>query len=105
MGITNIVNHSTAVADELSADQLIAGAARLRRKVLRYRPRFLALLGISAYRTAFGQRKARLGLQEERTGGTRLWLLPHPSGLNAHHQLAGLAKLFGELRKAAGAGS
>jgi TDG/mug DNA glycosylase family protein len=67
------------------------------RKVLRFRPRLLAFLGVGAYRTAFAQPAAKLGLQRESIGQTRLWVLPNPSGLNAHYTPAGLARLFREL--------
>jgi double-stranded uracil-DNA glycosylase len=100
-GITNLVQRATATADELTADELIAGGQRLAAKVEHYRPRFLAVLGITAFRTAFGQRKAVLGRQDRQIGGTTLWILPNPSGLNAHYQLAGLADVFRELRVAA----
>jgi TDG/mug DNA glycosylase family protein len=100
-GITNLVQRATATADELTADELIAGGQRLAAKVEHYRPRFLAVLGITAYRTAFGRRKAVLGRQDGQIGGTTLWILPNPSGLNAHYQLAGLADVFRELRVAA----
>jgi TDG/mug DNA glycosylase family protein len=100
LGLTNVVARASAAADELSREELLAGAAILARKVRRHRPRFLAVLGIVAYRTAFGRPEAKLGRQEERLGDTRLWVLPNPSGLNAHYQAAELAALFGELRRA-----
>jgi TDG/mug DNA glycosylase family protein len=100
-GITNIADPATASADELSADELMAGARRLVRKVTRYRPAVMAFLGVTAYRTAFGRPGAKLGRQEERLGTSAVWVLPNPSGLNAHYQLADLAKLYAELRRAA----
>jgi TDG/mug DNA glycosylase family protein len=100
-GITNLVERATATADELAAEELVAGGRRLTAKVEQFRPQFLAVLGITAYRAAFGQRKAVLGRQETTIGDTALWILPNPSGLNAHYQLAGLAKVFCELRVAA----
>ncbi|MBL8877759.1 MAG: G/U mismatch-specific DNA glycosylase [Phycisphaerales bacterium] len=100
LGITNIVNYATAKADELSRDQLRAGAKRLEQKVRRYQPAWVAVLGLTSYRTAFDRPRATLGLQTERIGGARLWLLPNPSGLNAHHQAGDLAKMFRELREA-----
>lgn len=100
-GITNIVARSSATADELSLAELIAGRPKLLAKVKRYRPRFLAVLGVTAYRTAFEKPKAALGLQAESWGRTAIWVLPNPSGLNAHHQLKDLVRLFGELRAAA----
>ncbi len=100
-GITNIADPATATADELSAADLLAGARKLTRKVKRYRPAIVAFLGVTAYRTAFGRPGAKLGRQEERLGESAVWVLPNPSGLNAHYQLAGLAKLYAELRRAA----
>jgi TDG/mug DNA glycosylase family protein len=100
-GITNIADPATATADELSDEQLIAGARRLQRKLKRYRPRIVAFLGVTAYRTAFGQPGAKLGRQPDRLGESAVWVLPNPSGLNAHYQLAGLAQLYAELRRAA----
>ena len=98
LGITNLVNRATARADELDADELQRGAVALRRKVLRSRPRFLAILGVGAFRVAFGPGDA-VGQQRELIGSTRVWLLPNPSGLNAHYQLPDLARLFGHLRR------
>lgn len=97
-GITNLVERATAAAAELSAEELGKGSKKLRAKVRRYRPRYLAVLGISAYRTAFGHRDVELGLQEERIGDSKLWVLPNPSGLNAHYRPADLARLFRDLR-------
>ena len=91
MGVTNIVARSTAVASELSADELRAGARALERKLRRARPAFAAFLGLGAYRTAFARPRAVAGEQPERIGDTRVWLLPNPSGLNANHQLPDLA--------------
>jgi double-stranded uracil-DNA glycosylase len=100
-GVTNLVARGTAGADELSSDELVAGRRRLLGKVKRYAPRFVAVLGITAYRTAFDQPHAALGWQDESLGGAAVWVLPNPSGLNAHHQLNDLARLFRELRDAA----
>lgn len=99
-GITNFVQRTTATAAELKDEEYVAGAERLRRKVLKYKPKVLAVVGIGAYRTGFGRKTAKLGLQEETIGGTRIWILPNPSGLNAHHTQAGLGKLFRELHDA-----
>ena len=99
-GITNVVARTTATADLLTKDEIIAGGVRLRAKVLRYRPRVLAVLGLGAYRTAFNQPKATVGRQENRIGETVLWVLPNPSGLNANYQAAELARLFRELKEA-----
>jgi TDG/mug DNA glycosylase family protein len=98
LGITNIVGRATAAAAELMPLELQAGARRLQRKIRRYRPRFVAFLGISAYRSAFGCPHAGLGRQQEQIAGSGIWVLPNPSGLNAHYQLARLADLFQELR-------
>jgi TDG/mug DNA glycosylase family protein len=97
-GITNIVERATASAAELSAEEFTKGSKNLRAKVRRYRPRCLAVLGIGAYRFAFGCREAQLGLQEEVIGNSMLWVLPNPSGLNAHYRPVDLARLFRELR-------
>lgn len=97
-GVTNVVSRTTATAAELSIEELIAGGRRLRTKVLRYRPKVLAVLGISAYRSAFGFPKAHLGRQSETIGQTVVWILPNPSGLNAHYQSKDLARLFRDLR-------
>jgi double-stranded uracil-DNA glycosylase len=99
-GITNICERTTARADELLNEEVIAGGERLRAKVLRYEPGYLAVLGITSYRIAFNRPKAVLGLQEERIGATRIWVLPNPSGLNAHYQAKDLGELFSKLRAA-----
>jgi TDG/mug DNA glycosylase family protein len=99
-GITNVVNRATATADMLTKDELIEGGERLRAKVLRYRPRILAVLGLGAYRAAFAQPKAAVGRQEDLIGKTILWALPNPSGLNANYQRPDLMKLFQELKEA-----
>jgi len=98
-GITNVVPRTTATAAELAPEELVAGGGALVRKVTRYRPRVLAVLGVGAYRAAFDRPRAALGLQTERVGDTALWVLPNPSGLNAHYQIAALAELFGELHR------
>lgn len=100
-GITNVVERATATAAELSAEEFVAGGRRLESRVRRFRPQYLAVLGVGAYRTAFAQPKAQLGLQNEGIGATRVWVLPNPSGLNAHYRPADLARLFAELRRAA----
>src|SRR4051794_22501922 len=97
-GITNLVSRATAAADELTADELIRGARRLEAKVRRFRPKVVAFAGIGAYRTAFGRKTAALGRQPEDLAGAQVWVLPSPSGLNAHHSLAALAERFRELR-------
>ncbi|HEX8702812.1 MAG TPA: G/U mismatch-specific DNA glycosylase [Myxococcaceae bacterium] len=100
-GITNVVDRATATAAELADSELTEGGRQLEAKIRRYRPRFLAMLGVSAYRLAFARPEAQLGLQPETMGATRLWVLPNPSGLNAHYQLKDLARLYRELRRAA----
>ncbi|HMF58657.1 MAG TPA: G/U mismatch-specific DNA glycosylase [Pyrinomonadaceae bacterium] len=100
-GITNVAARATVTADELTKEEIIEGGKILRKKVRRYRPLFLAVLGVGAYRTAFDRPKAGTGLQDETIGDTKVWLLPNPSGLNAHYQLKDLAQLFRELREAA----
>lgn len=99
-GITSFCKRTTATAAELSNEEIVQGGENLVKKTEKYTPQFLAVLGIGAYRTAFNQPKAKLGLQSEIIGKTKIWLLPNPSGLNAHYQLNDLAKLFSELKKA-----
>jgi TDG/mug DNA glycosylase family protein len=100
-GLTDIVARPSAQANEVTAAELVAGRRRLERKVRRYAPRWVAILGITAYRVAFGRPRAALGAQPERFGGAGLWVLPNPSGLNASHQPADLARAFRRLRRAA----
>jgi TDG/mug DNA glycosylase family protein len=99
-GLTNLVPRATAGAAELAADELREGAGALAGKVRVHEPSWVAILGIGAYRTAFGRPRAALGRQDERLEGAQIWLLPSPSGLNAHHQPRDLAVAFGELRRA-----
>ncbi len=96
-GVTNLVGRATATADELTREEFIAGGKRLEALVETYHPRVVAILGVGPYRMAFNRPKAQVGLQEETLAGARLWVLPSPSGLNAHYQLADLAVLFREL--------
>jgi TDG/mug DNA glycosylase family protein len=100
-GITNLVARTTATADELSPDELRRGRRLLERKVARYQPLIVAIVGIGAYRVAFERPRATIGPQEETIAGARLWVLPNTSGLNANHQAADFAHAFGELRTAA----
>jgi double-stranded uracil-DNA glycosylase len=102
LGITNMVARATARADELTDDEVRAGGARLRDLVADVRPRWLAVVGITAYRVAFDAPRAAVGPQQASIGATRIWLLPNPSGLNAHWQLPDLAAEFARLRAAAG---
>lgn len=99
-GITNLVARTTATAAELSLDELRQGRRRLERTVRRYRPRVIAVIGITAYRAAFDRPDATLGRQPERLLDSMLWVLPNTSGLNAHHQAADFARAFGQLRAA-----
>lgn len=103
-GITNVVSRATAAADELTREEYLAGAKTLAAKVKRYRPRVLAVLGVGAYRWAFDRPRAQVGPQVEAMGSTRLWVLPNPSGLNAHYQAERLAEVFAELRREVGRG-
>jgi len=98
LGITNVVARASAAADELTEAEMIAGGKRLRTKVKRFAPRFLAVLGVGAYRVAFARPKAAVGPQPEVIGETRVWVLPNPSGLNAHYGAKDLARVFAELR-------
>jgi len=99
-GITNLVPRATATADELAPEELVAGRRRLESKVKRYQPQVVAVLGISAYRTAFGQKVVMPGPQLERLANSTVWVLPNPSGLNAHYQLANLVEHFRTLHQA-----
>ncbi len=99
-GITNIVKRSTANAAELSREELEEGAGRLTKTALKYRPKIVAVLGVDAYRKAFSRPDAVMGPQEERIGESAFWVLPNPSGANAHFQLKELAELFKQLRVA-----
>ena len=100
LGCTNLAPRATARADELDAAELRAGAGRLKDLVLRLRPEWLAVLGVTAYRAAFVVPGAATGPQPVGIGGTRVWLLPNPSGLNAHYQLPGLVAEYRRLRLA-----
>jgi double-stranded uracil-DNA glycosylase len=102
LGITNVVARATARADELTTAEIQAGGRVLAAKVARLDPRWLAVVGVTVYRTAFGHPAAKTGPQDERMGETKLWVLPNPSGLNAHWPAPKLAEAFRELRQAAG---
>lgn len=101
LGVTNLVPRTTAVASELTSEELRAGGLRLREVVERVRPRFVAFVGVSSYRVAFDRPKASIGRQADRLGDAVVWVLPNPSGLNAHYQLPQLIPLFRALRDAA----
>jgi double-stranded uracil-DNA glycosylase len=105
LGITNVVERGSARAAELTRAELRAGGLALAAKVTAYAPRWLAILGVTAYRDAFEEPKASIGRQERAIGTTRVWVLPNPSGLNAHYSLDALAAQFAELRAATGAES
>jgi TDG/mug DNA glycosylase family protein len=100
-GLTNVVPRGTAVAAELAPREYAEGGALLVEKLRRFRPRWLAILGVEAYRRAFAQPRAAMGRQSGRVGDTPVWVLPNPSGLNAHYQLPGLARAYAEFRQAA----
>ena len=100
LGLTNLVARTTARADELSADEIRRGAIELEERLAPLRPRFVAVLGLGAYRTGFGRPNAALGPREEDLAGSRLWILPNPSGLNAHYQVDDLTERFRALREA-----
>ncbi|MFD6419422.1 G/U mismatch-specific DNA glycosylase [Streptomyces sp. NPDC060194] len=101
LGITNVVARASARADEIDAEEFREGGRLLVAKVRRLRPRWLAVVGVTAYRTAFDERKARIGPQDRTIGDTRVWALPNPSGLNAHWTTETMAEEFGRLREAA----
>jgi TDG/mug DNA glycosylase family protein len=100
-GITNLVSRASVAADELSREELVAGSETLRKKVADYRPKCVAILGLSAYRLAFERPKASFGLQPEKLGRTPVWILPNPSGLNAHFTPRAFAEVFREFRESA----
>lgn len=101
LGLTNVASRATARADELEPQELRIGGQVLAGKVAEYRPRWVAVLGIGAYRTAFGRKDATIGPQPQTLSGSRVWVLPNPSGLNAHWTAASLAEQFAKLRAAA----
>lgn len=98
LGVTNVVARATARADELSAQELREGAVRLAALAAEFRPRYVAVVGISAYRTGFDRPQATVGEQDEPIAGSRLWVLPNPSGLNARWTTPRLAEAFRALR-------
>jgi len=98
LGLTNVFELATVGEKDVSNEEFIAGGERLKARVIESNPQILAILGIGAYRKAFGQRKAVMGKQSIRFGETDIWVLPNPSGLNAHYQLPDLARVYGELR-------
>lgn len=100
IGITNVCSEASASADSLTAEDYAAGAARLRRKLRRYRPRVVAFLGLGAYRITAADPGARVGPQPEAFAGVEAWALPNPSGLNAHYQLPELVECYRQLARA-----
>jgi TDG/mug DNA glycosylase family protein len=104
LGVTNVVPRASARADELTRDELVLGGRLLRDKVQQLGPRWLAVLGVTAFRTGFGVPKATIGPQPAGVGDTRVWVLPNPSGLNAHYSAQALAEEFAALRRAVDAG-
>jgi TDG/mug DNA glycosylase family protein len=100
-GITNLVERATSSERALAVEELVAGRMRLEQKARRYAPKCIAVLGIGAYRAAFARPRAELGAQRDALGGATIWVLPNPSGLNAHYQTADLVRLFRALYAAA----
>jgi double-stranded uracil-DNA glycosylase len=100
IGVTNLVRRATARADEVEPVELRAGVQRLRRLIRRHRPAFVAFAGLSAYRIAFARPRAAVGRQAERLEDAVVWVLPNPSGINAHYQQAALTAAYAELRQA-----
>jgi TDG/mug DNA glycosylase family protein len=100
IGISNLVNRATAQASQVDPGELRAGAERLRLTIRARRPHAVAILGKGAYRTAFGVTKAEIGPQAHDLEGSPLWILPNPSGLNAHYTVARLVERFIEFREA-----
>jgi TDG/mug DNA glycosylase family protein len=99
LGITNVVARATARAEELSPAELVAGGRRLAALARRWQPRYVAVLGVTAYRIAFGRPRALIGSQDHAISGVQVWVLPNPSGLNAHFQIDDLAEQFATLRE------
>jgi len=100
-GIVNIVEHATARADELTTEELVRGGAVLEDKLRAFKPAFSAIMGLGAYRFAFGRPKALPGHQPEKLGGvSSTWVLPNPSGLNANYQMGELVRMLKELKAA-----
>jgi TDG/mug DNA glycosylase family protein len=102
VGITNMVPRASARADELDDAELVEGRARLEAFVAEHRPRVVALAGITSYRIAFAEKKARAGRQERTIAGAQVWVVPNPSGLNAHETVISLAAAYREAAVAAG---
>lgn len=102
LGITNVVHRATAKASALSNDELRAGGVQLQAFVRTHQPTVVAVAGITAYRTAFGRPTATIGEQPEPFEGSRLFVVPNPSGLNAHETVSSLAESYADAARAAG---
>ena len=98
IGVTNLAFRPTREASELTREELTAGAAELERTVRLHAPGLVAMVGLTAYRVAFGRPRAAMGLQPDEIGGRPVWVLPNPSGLNAHYKPADFARLYAEAR-------
>ena len=101
-GVTNMVARTTAAAAELTNEEILTGATALEVKLRHHTPRWIAFVGVGAYRTGFAEPKAKIGPQDRKIGPSHVWVLPNTSGLNANYQLPQLGKLFADLRDAAG---
>lgn len=102
IAITNVVARASVRASDLSVTELRAGGAELHARLARWAPRAVAVVGLTAYRAAFGDRGAQAGEQQQRLGGARTWVLPNPSGLNAHETVESLARAYREPAEASG---
>jgi TDG/mug DNA glycosylase family protein len=102
IGITNLVNRATARADELAPAELRAGRTRLENFVALHHPAVIAIAGVTAYRVAFAEPRAKLGEQAARVAGALVWVVPNPSGLNAHETISSLAEAYAEPARVAG---
>jgi TDG/mug DNA glycosylase family protein len=98
LGVTNIASRPTRAAAQITAEELREGARALEETVRRHAPRLVAVVGLTAYRTAFGRPRAAMGLQPDEIGGRPVWVLPNPSGLNAHYKPADFARLYDQAR-------
>ncbi len=98
LGVTNLVARTTARADELTADEIRAGGASLGERLAPFAPRSVAVVGLGAFRIAFGRPDAEVGASDADVAGARVWALPNPSGLNAHYQVDDLARVFAAMR-------
>lgn len=99
LGISNFVERESARADELTSEEIKQGFENLKLKIENYKPKVVAFLGIGSYRVATGNKKAQIGLQDYKIGDSAVWVLPNPSGLNAHFQIKDWERLFKELKE------